>query len=674
LSDKINIFAALEYVESITSKYGWNDSQKQFLFVQLQYLKNVYGPEIPKREVLKIVSEQWRSLQAGYKKTPVGIEEFCLSTEYLNLGGGRTPEDHVIRPKVLETLIDLFENNDDKFEVVLGGAIRSGKTFLVCVAFSYHLYRLSCLISPQVTYNLHSGSEIVFVFQSRNEQKAKRNFHEFHGIVSEAPYFKEHFPLQGRSKNYAKFPNNITVKPVPSSSTAGISENIFAAMIDEANFLPIVKGSVHQGEQEQFYDQATRLYQVVKERISLQFKDYGSGLVPGKLYLVSSANYKGDFIDKKMEEAKENDNIYVFNEPIWNVKPMKLSGRKFWVILPDDKHSGKMLDKRPETITDNMIEVPIEFWEDFENDLVSSIQNKAGVPVERTSSFLPVESLQENIKSYFDHYGAQQIFTAQETNINESLNVESLLNIEFMQTINEFAPQFHAHLDMSLSEDSAGLSVGAVLGSKDNIVRKEYDEEGGVKNQKVSAPITVMFGMIRINPPDKGEISIEKVVALLVNLKYYMPKLKSFTSDYAYSAYIRQEMRKIGITVNELSVDKNVQPYFVFKDAVYEGRVWMPEHEHFKDEVKHLKLHADTGKIDHDVMSSKDVADSVAATTFKLSKLKKSLKMQGQPYTLKEMKEILSDKAEKEEEEKPKQSRPTSSNRPKGWNRGRRRF
>jgi hypothetical protein len=153
-----------------------------------------------------------------------------------------------------------------------------------------------------------------------------------------------------------------------------------------------------------------------------------------------------------------------------------------------------------------------------------------------------------------------------------------------------------------------------------------------------------------------------------------MPKLKSFTSDYAYSAYIRQEMRKIGITVNELSVDKNVQPYFVFKDAVYEGRVWMPEHEHFKDEVKHLKLHADTGKIDHDVMSSKDVADSVAATTFKLSKLKKSLKMQGQPYTLKEMKEILSDKAEKEEKEQPKQSRPTSSNRPKGWNRGRRRF
>jgi hypothetical protein len=73
-------------------------------------------------------------------------------------------------------------------------------------------------------------------------------------------------------------------------------------------------------------------------------------------------------------------------------------------------------------------------------------------------------------------------------------------------------------------------------------------------------------------------------------------------------------------------------------------------------------------------MSSKDVADSVAATTFKLSKLKKSLKMQGQPYTLKEMKEILSDKAEKEEKEQPKKSRPSSGNRPKGWSRGRRRF
>ncbi|MFW6145519.1 MAG: hypothetical protein ACOC4Y_01840, partial [bacterium] len=559
------------------------------------------------------------------------------------------------------------------YEVVLSGSLRWGKTYLSSCAIAYHVYKLSCLYTPQTHYQLAPGSEIVFIIQSLKEEKARRNFHEFKGLIDASEYFKNYFPPQGRSKNYTVFPHNIKVKPVPATSTAAISENVFSGFIDEANFMKVVRGSPNQGDDDQYYDQATRIYQTIKDRIQYQFKDFSTGEWPGKLYLASSANHTGDFIQTKKEEAKTASHIYVIDYALWQVKDTeKYSGKKFWVKPPNELNPGQIFYKKPYPVDDDIIEVPIEFKESFEADLSSAIREVAGRPISKESKFIPVSSLVNNFEKYQEYYGGQQIFTVQEVDINNVTSLTSLLNIPFINAINNFGI-FHSHGDLSVSQDCSGIAVGAAMGSKVIESKNIFDAENEryIEKPEMTAPIYVIFGLLRIVPPKEGTIKLEKVLKLFYTLKEYLTNFNSWTADRAYSTYIGQSLRKIGVHTDSQSVDKKPDPYIEMKTSLAETRLWLPEHETLKEEVKGLKQNLTTGKIDHDLMSSKDVADAVAGCVYKLSLRKATFKKHGNPPTLQEMQKMAeTDEKKNRPEVGP---RPSSGNRPYGWQKRRRR-
>jgi intein/homing endonuclease len=554
---------------------------------------------------------------------------------------------------------------------------RWGKTYLTCCAFAYHVYKLSCLYNPQTHYHLAPGSEIVFLMQSVKEDKARRNFHEFRGMIASSEYFKKHFPPQGKAVNYAIFPHSIKVKPAPATSTAGISENVFSAFIDEANFMKIVKGSPNQGLNEGYYDQATKIYYTIKDRIQNQFKDFETGEWPGKLYLSSSANHKEDFIQTKKKEHEQlvkqgkKSHIYVADYALWEVKDVNKSGEKFWVQMPTENDAGRILDKKPSIMNDDIIEVPIELRDQFEQNLHDAIRNVAGRPLERESKFIPSSALTENIENYNKYYDGNQIFSVQEVNINDVDNLNSILNLPFIKSIDQYGV-FHSHLDMSVSHDSAGLSISATMGSKTIESRQRYDLDTGeyVVEDEYTAPLYVVFGLLRINPPRSGQIELERMCKLYFALKEQLTNLRSMSADYAYSTFISQAIRKAGIKTSPQSVDKNSDPYVETKTAFMGTRLWVPDHEKLKEEIKNVNMNLITGKIDHSILGSKDVADAVAGGIYVLSKRKATYKKQGEPPSLKEML-----KAAKEPEPEQKSTRPSSGNRTAGWQsrRGRRR-
>jgi len=107
------------------------------------------------------------------------------------------------------------------------------------------------------------------------------------------------------------------------------------------------------------------------------------------------------------------------------------------------------------------------------------------------------------------------------------------------------------------------------------------------------------------------------------------------------------------------------------KTALAESRLWLPEHLTLKEEVKELRQDLSTGKIDHPPYLSKDIADAVAGSVFKLSLRKATFKKHGTPPTLQEMVSMLRSDERKETKNK-KRSRPKSGNRPANWQRGRR--
>jgi len=665
-----SVEVAQKYIEEICNKYSMSEAFKASCFIQVKKLGEIYGEnEIPKEDFLTVFSRSFNSLRTGYKRTPVDIEEFILGVEYLNL-------EQSIRPQIKEELINLFTDYNYCYEALLCGSVRWGKTYFSCVGMAYQAYKLSCLYDPQAHYSLSPGSEIVFSFQSINETKAKRNFREFASMVYSSKYFKENFPPQGKSKNYMVFPNNILVKPVASNNTAVMSENIFSAFIDEANFMKVMKGSRHQGLDEDYYDQATKLYTTVKDRIQNQFKDFSTGEWPGKLYLASSANHTEDFIQVKKEEAQklkdkgEHCPIYVMDYPLWEVKPnMNPSDKKFWVEMPGEDHAGKILKENPEKVTENIIEVPVELKDQFENDLHGSIRNVAGRPLKQESKFIPVAKVLDNTKLYHEHYGSQQIFSTQEVSINEVINIPSLLNIPFIEAINNFG-RFHAHLDMSYKEDSAGLGIGCVMGAKQMEARQIYNEETEDYEftDEYMAPIYVIFGLLRINPPENGEIDFTKVTKLFHAILQYLGNLKSFTADRAYSAPFFQYLREQNVSTNSLSVERNIEPYYEAKHGIIEDRLWTPEHEKYKEEIKNLQLDAKSGKVDHNFYSSNDLTDCVAGIVYTLSKRKMTWKKKDYPVTFSEMKKLS------ETKKGPKISgRPESKNRSDVLNRRKRR-
>ena len=166
---------------------------------------------------------------------------------------------------------------------------------------AYQLYLLSVYWNPQAEFGLAPGSNIVFIMQSMKLQLAQKVvFEQFGQRLHLSPYFKQHFPPDASLKTEMRFPANIMVIPVGGQDTGALGMNVFGGVIDEMNFMARTKDStaVRYTHEEEF-DQAERLYTALIRRMKSRFLQMGK--LPGKLMLVSSVNYPGDFTDRKID-------------------------------------------------------------------------------------------------------------------------------------------------------------------------------------------------------------------------------------------------------------------------------------------------------------------------------------------------------------------------------------
>ena len=74
-----------EYIETLCFEKGHPDTLKEAMLLQMQQLRQIYGESIPKDDFLTVMGQLQNSLRTGYKKQPVDVLEFLLSSEYLNL-------------------------------------------------------------------------------------------------------------------------------------------------------------------------------------------------------------------------------------------------------------------------------------------------------------------------------------------------------------------------------------------------------------------------------------------------------------------------------------------------------------------------------------------------------------------------------------------------------------
>jgi hypothetical protein len=527
-----------------------------------------------------------------YNREPVNIKEFIESPHYLNSLG-------VIYPKVLQELIEI---NCGKYsELVASGGIGTAKSTIAIYTQAFQLYLLSCMDNPHKKFGLDPTSEILFVFQNLNKQLAKSvDYDRFRALIESSPYFRNHFKFNKDIKSELQFPNRILVKPVSGEQTAAIGQNVIGGMIDEVNFMEIVANS-KKSVDGKTYNQATALYNSLARRRESRFMQ--GGKLPGILCLVSSKRYPGEFTDVKAEEARTDSTIYVYDKRVWDIKPEgTYSGKTFEVFVGDDARNPFILDE--EDVVDEedghlIIEVPIEYHKQFNNDLMDALREIGGIALRSVRPFIT------DVTAIADASGkTKSALTLDEVDFSTQVLKILPKRIKYPEE------QRYVHIDLAVSNDHCGIVMGCIP----KFV--EMDRGGGLIEK---LPHIHIDFAINIKPPKNGEIDFGKIRALIYKLREIGVPIKWVSLDSYQSVDMIQRLKQKGFISGTLSIDKEITQYVFCKNALLDRRVAMPEHEKLEKELRELELNEEKGKVDHNPQGSKDISDALAGVIYGLT-------------------------------------------------------
>lgn len=539
----------------------------------------------------------------------VGIKEFIESPYYMN-----SPK--VIYPKYMKYLEEM--NNGEFSEVVLTGSIGWGKTTGALYSIAYQLYVLSCYESPHALYDLDTASEIVFIFQSLNGKSAKNDYERFQAMIEKAPYFQKFFPFDKDLTSELRFPHRIIVRPVSGSETATIGENVFGGLIDEVNFMATIeKAKQGKGNDKGVYDQAIALYNSISKRRKSRFGM--SGRLPGLLCMVSSRRYPGQFTDLKEAEAAAEiaesgkTSIYILSKRVWEIKD-GFTTETFPVFVGDAARKPRVLTKKEADATPAadkaLIDwIPVTFMDDFKRDIMTALRDVAGIATLAKHPFIvDRESINRSFRTDYVSFTREWVDFE-----------ETQLGIVKTQLYKPHLPRFF-HSDLAITGDSAGFAIGTVIGFK------QCSTVAGVKEM---LPIIHIDALLRIDPPVGGEIKLYKVRDIVHALRSVGLNIRWGTFDQFQSRDSMQLLRQAGLAVGYQSVDVGTAPYDFVKNALYDGRLSLPEHSPLQLELVSLEKDTKKNKIDHPPGGSKDVADALAGVVYGLTMRREIWAMHG---------------------------------------------
>jgi hypothetical protein len=529
---------------------------------------------------------------------PVDFATFMKSKEYMNW-------TDVIWPEVMKCASEL--NSGRYVEGVLTGGIGVAKTTIALWTMAYQLYVLSCFQNPQKVYGISSSDEIVFIIQSIAGKQAKEvGYDRLRAMIEEAPYFKNKFRFDKDLMSQMVFPNRIKIMPLSGATTAAIGQNVFGGLLDEVNFMAYVEDSKASKDGGSF-DQAQELYLAIKRRRQSRFMVQGR--VPGMLCLVSSKRYPGEFTERKIKEADEErakhglSSIYVYDKKVWEVKLKEsFMPDTFRVFQGDQKRKPRILRKGEKLGEEDeaslVLEVPMDYYTDFETDLLDALRDIGGV------STLALHPYILDIEKIYAGFGkSRSILTVEECDFQDTL-----VSVYPKRILNKQSKRF-VHIDLAVSGDSAGVACGYV---------SHFVKQSRSKNEVEILPHFVFDFVLRVSPPRSGEIIFSRIRELLYRVRELGCPITWVTLDSFQSVDTRQILASKGFITGTKSVDTENKPYDILKSAILDGRFSAPEHDVAPRELSRLEKVPKTNKIDHPPNGSKDCSDGMAGVVYGL--------------------------------------------------------
>lgn len=544
---------------------------------------------------------------------PVSIETFIDSPEFL----GAT--DLEMWPEVRKAIV---EENQHWWRGVTGapqalggaydtaclmGCTRSGKSTQAMVGFLYQLHILLCMKNPQGWYGLSSATSIVMAIMGAKPHVTKKVVYApLKKFVERMPWFQKFgVPDKNIDSELLFIEKNIRVVPVGGNEDAVLGEALIACIVDEINFFNVVqkskKAQVATGRSG-VYDQASVLYDTVVRRRRGTFGRRFPQI--GIIYASSSTRYRGDFTDKLKADTEKfkHENVYIFNKKQYEVQPAsRYCGEKFRLLIGNDVHHDTRILKDGEKVPEGawVEEVPIEFLEDFQRKPYDALRDVMGISSNAISPFIRMRyRVYECVE--LGHERKLESFLEQDHVILGDYGMPRVARNHYCT--NPSKPRY-VHIDLSRTGDRCGIAMIRYDGMLD------VNRSG---NQMESLPQATVELACTIAPDANNEIQIAEIrawVRSLITVHKY--PIKGVSYDGFDSRESIQQWRKDRMPSRELSVDRSAAPYKQLRDALYDGRIALPDDPILIGEILDLEYDSQADRIDHPVNGSKDCADAV---------------------------------------------------------------
>ncbi len=565
----------------------------------------------------------WAALLAEFGQPPADIAEFVTSPLYLDLA-------EQVYPEVLAALESIFDADDGLLprydEAVLCWGIGSGKSYLASLAILYMAHLVLCLRDPQRHFRLSPGSQIALVIMGPSSRQVRSViFSDIQELVKRAPWFRNNYPPTSERQEALDFPKSLTIAAGNSTDTYVLGYNVLAAVIDEAAWLM----ETQDGRRQSAEDIYTSLQRRIKSRFGRD----------GLLLIVSSPKHTADFVESKLQEARTNPRIFASRKAVWEVKPPdRFSGTSF-------EHRGRR--------------VPIEYYEEFQRDPHKAMRDLAALPQGAYHAlFVDMEPL----------------YRACDDGLRHPVVDEHLQLCDWFRCEGDSRPRY-VHVDLGLRHDACAIAMAvadeathlpphgdteqagmpvlraeemagrvtdpspssAFQSSHDHCARRcrlegphgsasvppgagalpsgpqRYAQQPHSSRSpgfQPEATITVEL-MTRFLPPPGGEVDLAHVREFILALRERGFNIAGVSYDGFQSADSRQILRRRGLHVKTISVDRDLSRYQMLKELAQEGRLRLYRYPPFFEEAAQLEVVREQ-RVDHPRGGSKDVTDAVA--------------------------------------------------------------
>ena len=328
----------------------------------------------------------------------------------------------------------------------------------------------------------------------------------------------------------------------------------------------------------------------------------GGNYFNSMMILSGSPGSANDFIEKLTQSQLDDPNntrVKVYNTPLWDVMKYKLnySGVTFKVFIGNDSNEPKILQDKEvdgfrsilgDDFNEFVIDVPIEYKKDFEDDLYMSIRDLAGKVTRSTLSYIT------NIEKFNAAFSlVNKIFTMDIIKLPffDNSQIQDYMECSpenFKRTLlNPDAERF-IHIDLGIVNDLTGISMCHVA----DYVETSSSNGDFIDPKKmtiVKEPWYVVDFAIGISRPNNEETNITKIKKFILFLFKSGIKLSKVTMDGYQSTQLRQDLLSEGVPTEIFSVIRNSAPFDVTRNAIYQSRLSAPRNKTLMDEFKRFK-------------------------------------------------------------------------------------